>query len=279
MAYGRKSYRSAGRKRSGPRKYSRKGRSRFSRKRFTKVSSKQRTVISAPVNARETYVKLPWVNTFTTTSLTSLASSSRAFLGNSLVPFPASYGSSSSPSTGDEWVSGVAQYAAFYDMYRVLGCSIRVQILCQTSSGVTFGVVLVPVTISGDPNNGFYVDDKIAELDALNYDQLCMLPNTQCRMIGIGSGGNANVFMKGFRKTKQMLAVKDIKDKEDTLIQLPNPNGSGGSILTSGDAAWFWYVRVSNLTTATGGFDMQVKMKYYTQLAGRTAWTPIAVPA
>lgn len=273
MAYGRKSYSTSRRRYPGRRRTTRKTRSRFSRKRFTKYSSKQKTVVKGTVNARETYVKLPWVNTFASTSLTTGTSSSRSFLGNSLVPFPAAY-NTGTPAAGDEWVAGVAQYASFYDRYRVLGSSIKVQILCQTSSGVTFGVVLVPVTVS----NASSVAASITELDALNYDQLCMLPNTQCRIIGIGSGGNANVFMKAFRKSKQMLACKDIKDNDETDASLPSTAGAGGAIIVIGSNAWFWYVRVLNISGSTGSFDMQVKTKHYCQLFARQLWTPVAVP-
>jgi len=282
MAYGRKSYRSARGRKPAARKYARKGRSRFSRKRFTKVSSKQKTVISAPVNARETYVKLPWVNTFSSTSLTTGTSSGRAFLGNSLVPFPASY-ASNSPAAGDEWVSGVSQYSAFYNLYRVLGSSIKVQVICQTQSGFTFGFAIVPIATFGDGSALNSVTEKIAELDALSYDAVTMLPNAKCRMVGIGSGGNANVFYKMFRKTKAMIGCKDIKDVEDTQCELPSGAGAGGSIIcasvgtadSTGTPAWFYYVRVFNLTGSTGSFDMQVKMKYYTQLFGRTIWSPL----
>lgn len=278
MAYGRKSYRSAGRKRSGPRKYTRKGRSRFSRKRFTKVSSKQKTVVRAPVNARETFVKLPWVNTYTTTAVAAGASVSRAFLGNSLIPAPAVY---TGTSAGDEWVSGVAEYAAFYNYYRVLGSSIRVQLVCQTSSGVTLGVAMIPVAFGGaETGSGLgNISQRITELDALTYDQLSMQPAAQVRMIGIGSGSNANVFFKMFRKTKSMLSCKDLRDNEDTLLKLPEPTGESGTIAVNSNAAFFYYVRVFNLSGASGNFDMQVKMKYYTQLTGRTNWSPITVPA
>lgn len=282
MPYGRRSYRSTRGRKPSSRKYTRGSRKRFSKKKFTKYSSAQKTVIRAPINARETYVKLPWINTFSSTSLTTGTSSGRAFLGNSLVPFPASY-ASNSPAAGDEWVNGVSQYLAFYNLYRVLGASIKVQVVCQTSSGVTFGVALVPVTTFGDGAALNTVTEKIAELDALSYDAVCMLPNAKCRLVGIGSGGNAVVHYKMFRKTKYMIGCKDIKDVEDTQCELPSAAGAGGSIICSsvgaadstGTPAWFYYVRVFNLTGSTGSFDMQVKMKYYTQLFGRSSWTPL----
>lgn len=276
MPYGRRSYRSTRGRKPSSRKYTRGSRKRFSKKKFSKYSTSQKSVIRAPVNARETYVKLPWLNTFSSTSLTTGTSSSRAFLGNSLVAFPASYGSTT-PTAGDEWAAGVMEYANFYNQYRVLGSSIRVQLLCQTSSGVTFGVCLLPIAFGGIESGAVgAVSNRITELDALSYDEICMQPGAKCRLIGIGSGGNANVFFKMFRKSKQMLACRDLRDNENTLARLPDPDGTDGTIVTNGNAAFFYYVRVFNIAGSTGSFDMQVKMKYYTNLSGRTNWVPVA---
>lgn len=276
MTYGRRSYRSYRGRKPASRKYTRGTRKRFSKKRFAKYSSAQKSIIRAPVNARETYVKLPWVNTFSSTSLTTGTSSSRVFLGNSLVPFPTAY-NSGVPTAGDEWVSGVAEYSAFYNQYRVLGSSIRLQVICQTSSGVTFGVCLIPVAFGGSESGGAgTVTSRVTELDAMSYDDICMQPGAKCRLVGIGSGGNASVIYKVFRKTKAMLACKDLRDNENTLLRLPDTDGTDGTIATNGNAAFFYYVRVFNLTGSTGSFDMQVKIKYYANLSGRTNWLPLA---
>lgn len=274
--YGRKKYSSARGKRSSARKYSRKPRGRFSRKRFTKVSSKQRTVVKAPVNARETYVKLPWVNTFPTLTVGSLASVSYAFLGNSLIPSPTVF--TGTITAGDEWVSGVSEYANFYNQYRVLGSSIKVQIVMQTTAVV--GCTIIPVMMGGTESGSTGIPGRITELDALTYDQLSMQPSAQMRMLGIGTGGNATVFFKMFRKTKQMLACKDIKDNEDTLCRLPDPTGTNGNICVTDNNSFFYYIRITNLTsTASVNYNMQIKMKYYTQLTGRTNWSTVSVPA
>lgn len=277
VLYGRKSYRSAGRKRSGPRKYSRTGRSRFSRKRFTKFkSTKQSTKVSAPVNARETYVKLPWVDTTSTSAFTTQFN--RVYLGNSLIATPTVY-TSSVPAAGTEWVSGVSEYATFYNQYRVLGSSIKIQVLASATSASTLGVVLLPIMAGGPETATGVVADRITELNALSYDELCMQPNSYHRLIGIGSSGNSTIFMKMFRKTKKMLACKDLRDNEDTLLRLPDPDGRNGTIQIASSSSFFYYLRIFNLTGVSTTFDLQVKMKYYVNLSGRTNWTPITVPA
>ena len=79
MAYGRKRYNKS-------RKF--KPRRKFARKRFNKFrSTKGRSYVKAPVAARETYVKLPWLRTIQTNTSAATASNF-AFLGNSLIPYP-----------------------------------------------------------------------------------------------------------------------------------------------------------------------------------------------
>lgn len=266
-----------------PRYYRRKAyrsRRRFSKKKFFKYSTKQKTAVRANVNARETYVKLPMFKTFQET-VPGSGSSSICVLGNSLVPFPTSY-ASVNPAAGDTWVSGVQEYSNFYNNYRVLGCSVKMQIV-TLNTGNAFQCVLIPVTAAGpETYPGFppTVADRITELDALTYDELCTQPYAQMRTIGVSTGGpNQFSGFKMFRKTKSMLACKDLRDNEDTLLDLPDPDGSQGKVLVSPDSAWFYYFRIFNLSGTNQVANINFKLKYYTNLSGRTNWLPINVPA
>lgn len=276
--YARKSYRRYPSRRTKYTRRTRKTRKRYSKKRFFKYSSKQATKVSAPVNARETYVKLPWVKTFGTDPIGASASDNYVFLGNSLIPAPLSL-----PNlfimTGDEWYSGVSEYAAFYNNYRVLGSSIRIQLVGLSSTTTSYAVCLIPIMAGGSETGSPSPTARILELNALTYDQLCMQPYAQTRIIGLGSGGMASYTMKMFRKSKSMLACKDLRDNEDTLRDLPDPNGANGSYPTDADNTWFYYFRVINLSTTASSYSMQVKMKAYVNLSGRNNWVPITVPA
>lgn len=273
----------------GYKKYSRKGYSyrkkgykstkkRFSKKRFAK-SNYGKTVVKAPVNAKETYVKFPWLRTLQPTILAAPNAQTYVFLGNSLVPQPTNV-ALFNPSVGDTWCSGVAEYANFYNFYRVLGASISIQITAVSANNV-FRAVLLPIALGGNETGGANtIANRVFELDALTYDQLAQQPFAQSKTIGVATGGNSTRFFKMFRKSKSMLGIKDIRDQDNTLLRLPDPNGTNGTLSVNDNNAWFFYLRIFNTAGAsTQTIEVQVRMKYYTQLTGRTNWVPIAVPS
>lgn len=254
-----------------PRKLNRK---RFSKKRFIK-SNYARSVIKAPVNARDTYVKFPWLRTFQP-NISASSGQTYVFLGNSLIPNPASFVGTTS---GDTWCSGVSEYASFYNLYRVLGTSIKIQITAISANNV-LRAVLLPIAL-GDNETGAVggISARVAELDALTYDQLSQQPFAQSKTIGLATGGNSARWFKMFRKSKYMLGVKDIRDQDGSLLRLPDTNGSNGTVAFQSPNAWFYYLRIFNSASASAqSVEVQVRLKYYVQLTGRTNWVPIAVP-
>jgi len=246
---------------------------RFSRKRFNK-STPQRSIIRAPVAARELYVKMKYS---TIKEIGSAIGPRYTILGNSLIPFPASY-SSNTPTAGDIWVAGIAQYCTQYNLYRVLGCSVSAQYV--TESTPTTRIVMVPFTYGGPGEAGAVttIADKIAELDTLTYDQLSTLPYAYSKLVGSNAGGPNISYMKMFRKTKNMLGCKDLRDNEDTLLAFPNIGGLDGTIQTSSRASWGFYYKVFSGSGSTVG-EVQFKISYYVQLSGRASWLPQAVEA
>lgn len=275
MPYG---YRKYSKKSYSYRKKGYKGtKKRFSKKKFMR-SNYGKTIVKAPVNARDTYVKLPFLRTFQPT-IAAASGQTYAVLGNSLIPMPSSY--TSVITLGDTWCSGVSEYAAFYNNYRVLGSSIKIQVTAVSANNV-FRVVLLPIMNGGTEVGGVAgtVAQRITELDALTYDQLAQQPFAQAKTLGVATGGNATVYMKTFRKTKYMLGCKDIKDNNATLFNLPDTNGSNGQISCEVDTSFFYYLRIFNTAGASSQtVEVQIKAKYYTQLSGRTNWVPIAVPS
>jgi len=276
--YGRRSYRAARRGRAGARKYTRSARRRFSKKKFFKYSTKQASKIAAPVNARETFVKLPWAEVDQNLALAASSNLFFTFVGNSLAPVPSSTGSNVVLS-GSRWASGATEWGAFYNQYRVLGSSIKIQILLSTATNVTVGCILLPVTM-GATETGLSgsIADRITELNTFSYEQLLSMPYAKSKMIGIGNSGNNTVYFKMFRKTKNMLGIKDVRDCPAMLQRLPDPDGRNGTYNNS-DYAFFYYLRIFNLTSTAAIVDVQSKMKFYANLSGRTVWTPVVTPA
>jgi len=264
-----------GKKKSYPTRRRAYRRSRFSRKRFNKYSSSQKTVIRAPINARELYVKLPYQLSFN--SAWPAGGTTWAFLGNSLCPVPTSY-ASSAPATGNVWAAGVQEHASFYERYRVLGSSINIRMVMLGTSN-TFRFVLLPIMAGGEEGTGSSnVAARITELDALTYDQLSVQPYAQARSVGISTGSNAFISFKMFRKTKQMLAARNVKDIQTTTCEMPDSTGANGSILVDGANSFFYYLRGFNNSGSAANVDIQVRMKFYTQIFGRSNWVPMTVP-
>lgn len=281
MAYGRRSYRSSRRRYPRRRYGARKTRSRFSRKRFYKYSNRQRTVVRPNVLSREVFVKLPWSNVASNLIISGGANSVLVALGSSPVGTPQSL-ASVTPTAGDVWASGISEYAAFFNKYRILGASIKVSgtmTLSGQSGGM--GVVLIPVT-AGGPETGTpanAVAERVTELNALTYAQLCTQPYAQSKLIGVADSGNSTFYFKMFRKTKHMIACKDVVDNDESIARLPDVNGQHGGYILNSRTGWFYYFRAFNLTVDTElHLNIQVKMKYYAQLSGRTNWVPITVP-
>jgi len=246
---------------------------RFSRKRFNK-STPQRSIIRAPVAARELYVKMKYS---TIKEISSASGPRYTILGNSLIPFPASY-SSNTPTAGDIWVAGINQYCLQYNLYRVLGCSVSAQYVSE-STNVT-RIVMVPFTYGGasEALASTTISDKIAELDALTYDELSSLPYAQSKLVGSNAGGPNVCYMKMFRKTKNMLGCKDLRDNEDTLLAFPNLGGLDGTIQTNSRSSYGFYYKIfAGASTVTS--EVQFKISYYVQLSGRASWLPQAVSA
>lgn len=270
MPYGRKKFYKR-RNKKYTRSYKKK---RFSKKKFTSTAGK--TVVKAPIQARELYVKLHFTKS-TNVTITSNNAVTLAVLGNSLIPLPASY--SGSISTGDLWCAGVAEYAAFYNLYRVLGCSVKIQVT-QLSTANVIRCAIVPIALGGpESGSGTSISDKITELDSLTYDQIIQQPYTTSRIMGYSTGGPNTIYLKSFRKTKNMLSLKDIRDNENTYARMPDITGANGTILTSSPNSWFYYIRIFNPAGSGQPIDYSLKVKYYVQLAGRTTWTTLATPA
>lgn len=264
--YGKKTYKKY------PKKTYKKGKNTSRKYKRTFKSNYGQTQIKAPVQARETFVVLPFLKTFQV-SIAGSGSQTYSILGNSLIPMPSVF---TGISAGDTWVSGVQEYANFYNNYKVLACKIKIQYTAVSSNNV-LRVVLIPIQVGGGETAGGSVNDRITELNALTYDALAQQPFAQSRTLGISTGGNATMFLKCFRKSKHMLGVKDTKDAI-AYSNLPNPDGSSGSINLNATSSFFYYTRIFNVSASAQSVEVEVRAQYFTQLTGRTNWVPVNVP-
>lgn len=233
------------------------------------------TQVKAPVQARETFCVLPFLKT-DQTSIAGSGSKSYSVLGNSLIPLPATYGSST-PTAGDLWCSGIQEYANFYNHYKVLATKIKVQFTAISANNI-LRVVMIPIQAGGGEQSSLFISSRITELNALSYDELAQQPFAQSRTLGISTGGNATMFMSSFRKAKHMLGVRDTKDAVQ-YQNLPNTDGSAGTISVEGKTSYFFFIRIFNVSATAQSVEVEIRCKYFTQLTGRTNWVPLVVPA
>lgn len=239
-------------------------RSRFSKKkRFVKNNSNM-VKINTSVMAKTAYVKLPW--TFNEQrSIGATTNYSWTFRGNSIAP---QGGNTTGITAGSILPSGCVEYASFYDKYRVLGASLSVQFLTASTSNWV-RVILLPVSASDAASD---LATIVTEYDTYSYSQLAAMPGAQSRIVGFASGSNAQVFLKAFRKTKHMLGIKDIRDQDELLGDMPSTAGAGGTQPFEEGRQWFYYFRAFNPAGSAVTVEIMAKMKLYVELNNRRAY-------
>lgn len=277
--YSRKPYTSYRRKTY--RKGKRNARGRFARKTFRK-SMTLRAGLYIP---RQAYVKLPFTSIIQVPQLTTGANWTLGIWGNGLT-CPLSINPSGNPSVGDKYPLGLEQYSSFYQYYKVLGASCKVQINNGTTisgdsvstSNASYYCALLSAQgtpYDTDTDSNWY---KMANSDTEN---LISFPGCSWRLVSNSVGSRSNQFLKRWTKTKSILGVKDVKDIDDLQGYLPGsesdfPNGrnpsqsdapNGGS-----DHNWFFMLRIDPNIAATipaNAVSIVLKVKYYVQLYGR----------
>lgn len=255
-----------------------KSRRRFSKKRFTKrVPRGLKAGLYIP---RQAYVKMPYTAIIYSPDITTGNYWTFGFNGNGIT-CPATIGPS--PAAGEEYPLGLLQYASFYNYYKVLGASIKVQInntagaASTTAQGPAFCCLLAGQGELGASTNwSTYLTAETRDLIAY--------PGCSWKIMSQQTGSQSTIWLKNFRKTKSMLGRKDIRDNLDCQGMLPlissggiNPSAPGenprNSSLSGGSGSWFYMIRIDPaLTTGdvpANTYQVIVKIKYYVQLYGR----------
>lgn len=244
-------------------------RKRFAKKTFVKNNNFSAALKSTAL-PRELFVKLKWSRI---TSETLPASSSFAIGYNATSVFPLST-TSGIPGVGATIVSQIPEYSLFYDNYTPLGASIKVFIINNRTTQMFYRCVLVPIStaIGGD------MSSHITALASYDYNSLSSIQNAQTRVLGLGTGGNSACSFKMFRKTKDMLSIKDMRDQYEMKLDLPTST-TGGTLQINEGLSWFYYLRVFNSSGTASEVDLEVKMTYYYQLSNRKTITQVVTTA
>lgn len=251
------------------------GRKRFSKKSFYKVNNLNRVSIRPMVYPRELYVK------FRSVQLENLGigvsnSTRRFYLGNSATFLPAqgALGAFVDPPpaipAGELYPGGFPEYGSFYDKHRVIGSSIKIEGYVTTNATVSFvRLVFIPITAAPDNANDT-IANMINQLDTYTFDQLMAIPQAQQRQCGIQTGGFARYVFKAFRKTKDMLTIRDVRDNEDLNCDMPEPIAAATGSRPPTQFLWGYYFRAFN-DSATQGQEIRhtVTVKTYMNLNQR----------
>jgi len=169
---------------------------------------------------------------------------------------------------GEQYPGGFVEYGSFYDKYRILGASINIQGFVNTNSADSF-VRCVCIPIMPSPDTGAdSIAAMINQLDAYTFDQLMAYPQAQYRQAAIQTGGYAKYSFKFFRKTKNMLQYKDIRDQIELVSDMPSTAAAAGE-RPSAAQQWGYYFRVFNSTAAQQNLKHTVTMKFYMNLFQR----------
>lgn len=226
-----------------------KGRKRFSKKKFTKNTASA-VAIRGMVIPREVYAKLKCSQLENLTATTS-NSVRRWYLGNSgsFYPPQGALGAAPAPAStiavGELYPGGFCDYGSFFDKYRILGSSIRIEGIMTTNNAASF-VRLVMIPIGPNPDSGSdSIQNMVNQLDAYDFNSLMGYPQAQYKQIAIQTGGFSKFVFKSFRKTKTMLAFKDMRDNLEQNADMPLPDGTLGTRPDENNL-WGWYFRAFN---------------------------------
>lgn len=273
MAYARRNRKINYRRRRG-----RAGRRRFSKKRFWKrIPRALRAGLYIP---KQAFVKLPFTQIIQVPELSD--SNYNLPIWGMGITTPLTISPTGLPTPGDKLPLGVEQYANFYQNYRVLGASCKVQINnAGSTSGGSFYAVLI--SSQGIPYNSDS-DSNYTKLINTATEDMISFPGASWRLISQQNGNRQNVFLKRWTKTKTILGIKDVRDNDETYGYLPgrDSNYLYGRNPNDHDLNWFFLLRLDpNLssTIAAGTVQIILKVKYYVQLFGRDYNNQMTVPS
>lgn len=165
--------------------------------------------------------------------------------------------------SGNKIVAGADAWSAFFNDYYSYGSKLSVEVINNSTTSAR--CVLLAVTDS----------TPVSQLDALTYEELLSYPGVQKRYLGISTGGNERLIMKGFRKTKNMLGIKDLVDNDDLKMINPATLSLPSAVVTP-DHYWYWYFRAipSNNVDTTVTLSATFKYTGYYKLVEREFVAP-----
>lgn len=244
------------------RKYMRKRRRYF--KKSTALISKSFYV------PKTAFVKLPFTALALTPSMTGSQFYTLAIWGSGIT-CPLTIDPTGVPLNGDKYPLGLMEYANFYQQYRVLGASCKVQLNSggATPNGSYYCTLL---TSSGRPFDTD-ADSNYQRIIAAATEDLISYPGAKTKLMSQMNGSAQNIYLKCYGKSKTILGLKDTLDNDELVGQMPGTNTStpNGRNPDNPRQSWFFVLRIdpANDNSSAGAVQMIIKVKYYVQLLNR----------
>lgn len=276
MPYGKRSYskrRSTRTKKTNYRKKTYRKTRRYTPNNLNAVA------IKPVLMPRLLYVKLQHTGVLDSVAISTGSSIRRVWLGNSCAPYPTNnanalgaYGTIPVTCAASEtFPPGFAEYSRLYDKYMIPASRLEFELQYPgTTSAAQFRVVIVPIGPNPSNNANDYLENMINELDALDYTALSGYPQAVHRNIMVGSSGYGLCRIKMTRKTKHMLALKDLADNSGIVADTPNTTlNNAQRPEDSTSRLWGFYVRVFNMYSTNLNVYINAKLTQMYRFSNR----------
>jgi len=199
-------------------------------------------------------------------------------LGNSLDPVPINLANVGSAPTSylvnanDRLVPGLEEYSGLYSTAQTMASSWNLQFVnnytpdvdTQLTSARVVMCVIPYYSVTGAPLP-ITLETRIAELDAMQFDDVCLQPYAKTVQVPYANGMNSK-FLKVKRSTKTMLRVTNLRDSPEATSQTVPLTDADIAPATTG---WAVYVRMIAAAETAAAPTVTVKGTLITRYTNR----------
>lgn len=251
-------------------KFQKRANRKYMRKRKRYVRKSTALISKSFYIPKTAFVKLPFTALAVTPAMIGSQFYTLAIWGSGIT-CPLTTNQTGVPANGDKYPLGLIEYAKFYQHYRVLGASCKVQLNSSgsTSQGSYYCTLL---TSSGRPFDTD-PDSNYQRIIAASTEDLMSYPGAKSKLMSQQNGSASNIYLKCYGKTKTILGLKDTLDNEELLGVLPGTSSSNPNGYNPYDQrqSWFFVLRIDPAVVDSSASAVQIiiKVKYYVQLLNR----------
>lgn len=251
-------------------KFQKRANRKYMRKRKRYVRKSTALISKSFYIPKTAFVKLPFTALAVTPALAQSQFYTLAIWGSGIT-CPLTTSQTGVPANGDKYPLGLKEYASFYQHYRVLGASCKVQL--NGSGGTPLGSYYCTLLTSSGRPFDTNVDSNYQRIISASTEDLMSYPGAKTKLMSQQNGSNSNIYLKCYGKTKTILGLKDTLDNEELIGLMPGTNTSlpNGNNPYDPRGSWFFVLRIDPAVgdSPASTVQMIIKVKYYVQLLNR----------